>query len=193
MTHPRLVAVRRLLILLAVLVSLGACSSEGAEADTGSEDASSEDSTSESEEEDESAIPEWTGAPLNPFDLRSGQCFNEVSWIDEVQERRINITAAIDCNQPHDKEVYHEAEFPAPNGAPYPGELKMSEWSTEVCYEAFEDFVGEEYELSMYGIDFLQPTQETFEHPVGRHRRVTCFLYDTGGEPLTTSARGSAL
>ncbi len=186
-------ALWRLLVVLLALASVSACSSDAATEDDDSDDASGEESTVEEQDEDDDGIPEWTGAPLNPFDLRSGQCFNEVSWIDETEERRINITAAIDCNQPHDKEVYHEAEFPAPNGAPYPGELKMSEWSTELCYEAFFDFVGEEYELSVYGIDFLQPTQETFEHPVGRHRRVTCFLYDTGGEPLTQTARGSAI
>ena len=138
-------------------------------------------------------IPEWAGAPLNPFDLRSGQCFNEASWVDLEQDRRISVTAAIDCSQPHDKEVYFEAEFPAPNGAPFPGDDAMTMWSTELCYEAFQDFVGQEYELSVFGIDFLQPTQETFEHPIGRHRRVSCYLYDTTGEKKVESARSSGL
>ncbi len=138
---------------------------------------------------DATVEPEWTGAPLNPFDLRAGQCFNEASWIDLEQDRRISITASIACSEPHDKEVYFEAEFPAPNGAPYPGEDAMTAWSTELCYEAFPDFVGLDYELSIYGIDFLQPTQETFEHPVGRHRRVSCYLYDTSGEQMVDSAR----
>ena len=65
----------------------------------------------------------------------------------------------------------------------------MSEWSTEVCYGAFEGFVGLEYELSKYEISFIHPTQATFEHEVGRHRRVACVLYDIGGEDLTGSAR----
>lgn len=139
----------------------------------------------------ETGEPEWTGAPLNPFDLRTGDCYNEVSWIDEEQERRINITAKIDCEQPHDREVYFEEEFPAPQNAPFPGDLKMSEWSTELCYGAFADFVGLDFELSIYGIDFLQPTKDTFEHPVGRHRRVTCSLYDTSDDQLVESARNS--
>ena len=53
--------------------------------------------------------------------------------------------------------------------------------------------MGEEYELSVYGIEYLQPTKDTFEHPVGRHRRVSCFLYDTAGEPLTQSARDTGI
>lgn len=137
--------------------------------------------------------PDWTGAPVNPFDLRAGDCYNEVSWIDEDQERRINITAKIDCAEPHDREVYFEEEFPAPQNAPFPGDVKMSEWSTELCYGAFSGFVGLEYELSIYGIDFLQPTKETFEHPVGRHRRVTCSLYDTTDNQVVGTARGSRL
>ncbi|MBT8207340.1 MAG: septum formation family protein [Acidimicrobiia bacterium] len=179
---------RPLAVLLASLVVLGACTSSPDELAESPNAESEGNDTAEVEELDETVEPEWAGAPLNPFDLRKGQCFNEVSWIDVVQDRRIEITAAIDCDQPHDKEMYHEIEFPAPNGAPFPGETKMTEWSTERCFDAFEDFVGEEYVLSAYEIGFLQPTQETFEHPVGRHRRVTCYLYDDAGDKLTESA-----
>lgn len=177
-------------LLGAILFS--ACSSDPA--DDSSQESSQDDVAVDDVSLDQEADqPEWSGNPLNPFDLRSGDCFNEVSWIDQEAERRISITAEIDCTQPHDKEVYHEAEFPAPAGAPFPGEGPMDAWSTELCYEAFESFVGEEYEISVYGIDFLQPTVETFEHPVGRHRRVTCFLYSTSGDPLVGTARGTSI
>ena len=175
------------------MLLLAGCSSATSGADGSPERATSPGESVDAADGDETEIPEWTGAPLNPFDLRAGQCFNEASWIDLEQDRRISVTAAIDCAQPHDKEVYFEAEFPAPNGAPFPGDSAMTAWSTELCYEAFADFVGEEYELSVYGIDFLQPTQQTFEHPVGRHRRVSCYLFDTTGEQLVETARGSAL
>lgn len=180
-------------VVIALVLLTGACSS--------TTDDSSEDPTpsnnigqqiSEDSEETEGE-PNWTGAQLNPFDLRSGQCFSEWSWFDSQFDRRINITAAIDCDEPHKREVFHEAEFPAPNGAPYPGETKMTEWSTDLCYNAFADFVGTDYELSIYGIDFIQPTRETFEHPVGRHRRVTCIIYHIDGEELVGSARRTAV
>ena len=89
--------------------------------------------------------------------------------------------------------MYHEAEFPAPNGAPYPGEAKMTEWSTQVCYDAFSEFVNADYELSIFEIGFLQPTQATFEHEVGRHRRVTCYLYDPAQDMKSGSAQGTGL
>lgn len=137
-------------------------------------------------------IPTVAGAPLNPFDLQVGQCFNEGSWWDEERERRIELTAAIDCSQPHQKEIYFATEFPAPGGAPFPGDAAMAEWSTEVCYSAFEPFVGEAYEVSRYEITFIHPTEATFEHEVGRHRRVSCVVFDNNGEELIGSARGSA-
>lgn len=116
-----------------------------------------------------------------------------MSWIDREQDRRISITASIDCSEPHDNEVYHEADFPAPNGAPFPGDDQMTAWSQELCYEAFGGFVDEEYELSVYELDFLQPTKETFEHPVGRHRRVTCYLYSTIDDQVVGSAAGTGI
>lgn len=181
-------------LLLAVVFVSTACSSTNAEIDEGaqapSDDGEEQVLLADGEAEGE---PDWTGAQLNPYDLRVGQCFSEWSWFDDDFDRRINITAAIDCNEPHKKEVFHEAEFPAPNGAPFPGETKMTEWSTDLCYSAFADFVGVDYELSVYGIDFIQPTQETFEHPVGRHRRVTCVLFHIDDLELEGSARQTAV
>lgn len=172
-----------------------ACSTGDDTLEDGAEQGSSESALSIDGEAvaDLDAAPDVPGAPLNPFDLRAGQCFNEGSWYDEVLERRIDLTASVSCDQPHQKEMYHEAEFPAPNGAPFPGEAKMTEWSTQVCYEAFPDFVDSEYELSQFEIGFLQPTQATFEHEVGRHRRVTCYLFDPSTEVSSGSAARSGL
>ena len=180
----------------AIAIITGACSSATAD-NTGAEFSFSEALNAQSAEavegEEIDAPPEVLGAPLNPFDLRAGMCFNEGSWYDEERDRRIELTASVDCSQTHAKEVFHEADFPAPAGAPFPGEAKMTEWSTELCYQAFSDFVGLEYELSSYEIGFLQPTEATFEHPVGRHRRVTCTLFDLTGETKVGSAEGTGL
>jgi hypothetical protein len=181
----------RITVALALLT--GACSST--EADPSGELTPSNNTRQQFSEvsKEDGGEPDWTGAQLNPYDLRAGQCFSEWSWFDTEFDRRINITAAVGCAEPHKREVFYEAEFPAPNGAPFPGETKMTEWSTDLCYDAFADFVGTEYELSIYGIDFIQPTRETFEHPVGRHRRVTCIIYHIDGDDLEGSAQQSAI
>ncbi|MFT7476063.1 MAG: hypothetical protein ACI81L_003011 [Verrucomicrobiales bacterium] len=192
------VSVVRSSILHALLITLAlvgaACTSSlDSENGTDPEDDSSAEADVSIGDIDPDAPPVVPGAPLNPFDLRAGQCFNEGTWYDEELERRIDLTASVECTQPHQKEVFHEAEFPAPNGAPFPGEAKMTEWSTQLCYDAFPNFVGSEYELSVYDITFLQPTQATFEHAVGRHRRVTCFLFDPSEDIVSGTARGSGL
>jgi len=169
---------------------LSACSSAAADEDpTGRPAPEDPDHELADGDDGEDGEPDWTGAPLNPFDLRFGQCFNEVSWIDKEEDRRINITASIGCEQPHDKEVYFESDFPAGPGAPFPGDEQMTAWSQQLCYDAFEEFVGEEYELSIFEIDFLQPTKATFEHPVGQHRRVSCFVFSTVDDQTVGSAR----
>lgn len=187
---------RGLLLVIALAVILGACSSsdEQTASDSGeSPEVAGQVDSDAVDATDPDAPPQVAGAPLNPFDLRAGQCYNEGSWFDEERERRIELTATVACDQPHQREVFFEAEFPAPNGAPFPGDVAMDEWSTEVCYGAFETFVGLEYELSRYEISFIHPTEATFEHEVGRHRRVTCVLFDLDGDELVGSARGTGL
>ncbi len=190
-------------LLLALAAIAGACSSTGdldgalnAESNLDGLIASNDDDNSEDEDDsdaasDEPEIPSVPGAPLNRFDLQVGQCFNEGSWYDEVLDRRVDLTASIDCGQEHQSEVYHEAEFPAPSGAPFPGEDSMTEWSTQVCYDQFAAFVDAEYEASAFEIGIVAPTKDTFEHPVGRHRRVFCYVYESSGETTSGSARGA--
>lgn len=184
-------------LLLAVALALIASACSSADGDESAEAEGPPGVTAEVDDatatEVDDAPPQVAGAPLNPFDLRAGQCYNEGSWFDEERETRIELTASVTCDRPHQREVFFEAEFPAPNGAPFPGEVSMEEWSTELCYGAFEDFVGLEYELSRYEISFIHPTEATFEHEVGRHRRVTCVLFDLSGEELVGSAQGTGL
>lgn len=190
----RRLSIRLALVLAIAFVAASCSSSPDDDLDSAESNATVASETETSQTlADEPTTPDVPGAPLNPFDLRAGQCFNQGSWYDEDLERRIDLTASVGCDQPHQREMFHEADFPAPNGAPFPGETKMTEWSTQVCYEAFSTFVDNEYELSVYEIGFLQPTQATFEHEIGRHRRVTCYLFDPSQETKSGSAAGSGL
>ncbi len=187
-------------MVLSIALIAGACSSGDAivgddDGGLSTETEPRNDGTGDDEvlTDTESNLARVPGAPLNRFDLEIGQCFNEGSWYDENLDRRVDLTATVDCDAEHQSEVYHEADFPAPNGAPFPGEDKMTEWSTQLCYDAFSEFVDTEYEVSLYEIGFVQPTQDTFEHPVGRHRRVFCYVFDAGGDWLSGTAEGAGL
>lgn len=186
------------LLLFSFALIFAACSSSSSDATSTaveSPDVLSEPADSEQVETQvlsEAAVPEVPGAPLNRFDLQVGDCFNEGSWFDEELDRRIDLTASIDCDQPHQNEVYFDAAFPAPASAQFPGDDALAEWSTQLCYDAFEPFIGLEYELSAYEIGFVQPTRETFEHPVGLHRRVFCYVFDVAGSDVVGTVEGSA-
>ena len=192
---------RWLWILLALAAFASACSSgtdlEGALVGNSPDQEAIDDADDSVEQveqiEPEPDVPDVPGAPLNRFELQVGQCFNEGSWYDEELDRRIDLTASTSCEGDHQGEVYHEAEFPAPNGALFPGDDTLSEWSTQVCYNAFSEFVDAEYEVSSLEIGVVQPTRQTFEDEVGRHRRVFCYVFDPSGQDSVGSAEGSGL
>ena len=67
----------------------------------------------------------------------------------------------------------------------------IDEDSAEICYNAFEPFVGQAYEYSIYEVNFLRPTKETWEQL--DDREVVCYLFDMQGSLKTGSAANSGL
>ena len=137
----------------------------------------------------EDEIPQWEGRDVNPYDLDAGNCFNEYRWTNSSDDL-IEITTEVECGGLHDNEVYFQVEHPADGESPFLGETQMEAWAVRECYEAFEGFVGQVYELSGYDIGTFQPTQETWQ--LGNHREITCFLFDDAGDQLqgTVAATG---
>lgn len=130
------------------------------------------------------------GLIVNPYDLNVGECFNNYLTVlgdNEFQE----LTTVVDCAGAHDGEVYFQVIHPAPAGEPYPGVEEMEAWAQDQCYEQFTNFVGQEYELSELDIGILQPTNETWSDPIGRHREVTCYVEAWRGGRLLGSMRRS--
>lgn len=130
------------------------------------------------------------GDPINIYDVDPGDCFNEFSFVDNG--RAVNVVVREPCNQPHQREVYHYAEHPAPFGVPFPGDQEMRAYATGLCYEAFEPFVGQLYELSELDIGTIIPTQLNFEDRNARYRGIHCYVERTDGEELTGTVAGSA-
>jgi len=128
------------------------------------------------------------GLIVNPFDLEDGQCFN--SYLTSLGDNQFQeLTTVLDCTGPHDGEVYFQVFHPAPAGEPYPGSDEMLAWAQQHCYAQFEEFVGQEYQLSELDIGILHPSDETWSDPVGRHREVTCYVEAWRGGRLLGSMR----
>ena len=130
------------------------------------------------------------GEIISEYSLVEGDCFNRFEGLQAG--RRLAITARIGCDEPHWGEVYHTFDLDAPDPAIYPGDDAVRGFALRVCYEQFEAFVGEIYELSVYDIGVFTPNRTNFEHEVARYRGVHCWLYDPNDESVSGTARGTA-
>ena len=130
------------------------------------------------------------GEIINEYSLVDGDCFNRFEGLQAG--RRLAITARVDCEESHWAEVYHTFDLDAPHPAVFPGDDAVRGFALRVCYEQFDAFVGEVYELSVYEIGVFIPNRTNFEHEVARYRGVHCWLHDANDEPVSGTARGTA-
>ncbi len=151
--------------------------------------ATTADEDSGDEDDDEAISPlDIAGEIITRYDLVSGDCFNQV---DNVRDgRKVTITSRLDCDEPHWAEVFYTFEVDAPHPAIYPGTRAMEDLARRGCYERFESFVGQIYELSVFRIGIFIPDRGNFEHPDARYRGIHCWLYHGEEETIEGSVRG---
>lgn len=92
----------------------------------------------------------------------------------------------IDCEQPHQYEVFHKLAVPGPS---YPGEDALRIAGDEGCLAQFESYVGTPYEDSELDVEPILPEASAWD---GRGEpQIRCALFDDAGIPLEEPARGS--
>ena len=206
--NPGLLRAVVLVVIVAVVADCARGGDEeadmGAEAEvsaTGTEGASTSGDASDSDSGD----PTWTvgddNAPLDPLDIRgdiirqhelvSGDCFNRLE--DLRAGRKVIITTRVGCDEEHVYEVFHTFDLDVPHPSIHPGDTKMNDYTRRLCYDHFEAFVGEIYELSEYEIGVFAPDRVSFEHDIARYRGVHCWLHRTDMKPTAFSARGPGM
>ena len=107
----------------------------------------------------------------NVFSLEVGDCFNAGIGGNEVAEVDIK-----DCNSSHEYEVF--ANFKLPDGT-WPGYTSLANTADSQCISRFESYVGIDYESSEWYVDWLVPTEDSWNQ--GDDRDVTCVLYNNFG------------
>jgi hypothetical protein len=112
------------------------------------------------------------------FDLDHGDCYVGLSDVDEVS-----------CSEAHDGEVFAVTEHPAGSDDPFPGDMPLSTYADEQCYQRFPDFVGTSYEQSSLDFVYLFPTEDGWEEI--DDRGIVCVLVTMDGSRLTGSSAGS--
>jgi hypothetical protein len=121
------------------------------------------------------------GDPVTRYDLAVGDCFNQYDEIDVITR--------VPCDAPHDAEVFHYENHPAPFGEPYPNDREMERYARRVCYAQFAAFAGVLYEVSRLEIGVITPNKENFEDSKARYRGITCYVHDEAGEDLVGTMR----
>ena len=123
------------------------------------------------------------GDPVAVDRIDVGTCFNDAGDRGAYDYTEL---AVVDCEDPHDNEVYHL--FDATGGATYPGDEQIASVTRDGCLAAFEPYVGKPYTESVYSILPIPPSEQSWN---GGDREVVCALYDTGRRELTGSAKSS--
>jgi hypothetical protein len=122
----------------------------------------------------------------NVFDLAIGDCFDDGDMvIGGVEE--IGDVPMVECSEPHDNEVYAVVTV---DGDEFPGEQAIQNTADDMCLEAFDGFVGLDYQTSILDFGWLVPTADTW---AAGDRVVACFIYRMDLEKVTGTLQGTGI
>ncbi len=123
---------------------------------------------------------------LSVLQLVVGDCVvDELAAADDIAQLGV-----VDCDRPHQSEVYAVITDPAPDTTPWPGPDSLVDESATGCLAAFEPYVGRDFESSVLDILTVLPTAETW--PEG-DRDILCVATRLDGAELIGSVQGSGL
>lgn len=129
------------------------------------------------------AFDEFAGNPsqgradeLGALDV--GDCFDSAAG---------EAVAATDCDEPHDGELYLREPLGGLWGVEFPAYDEVGWAADEQCWDAFEGYVGEEYENSQFDYFVYAPDQESWAQG---DRTIACVI-SLYGDEIEGAARGS--
>jgi hypothetical protein len=96
-----------------------------------------------------------------------------------------SLAVEVDCAETHDAEVYLMDTL---DGEAWPGYDDVFDSADETCFDAFQGYVGRDYDFSDYDFSFFLPDHA--EWASGEHR-VICVVIPLTEETSRGSARGS--
>lgn len=122
------------------------------------------------------------GGATSVFDLQVGDCFS-------ADRDQLETVSVVPCEEEHEYEVFSVFDHEAGGEEEYPGDEELIGYADEACQPAFEEYVGSDYQTSIWFITSLTPSAETWA--VG-DREIVCTVnqQDEDEEPITVS--GSA-
>jgi hypothetical protein len=131
-----------------------------------------------------SASPTDSGAgeETSVFEIEVGDCFTADSG-------EIATVIVIDCNRPHTYEVFHVFDHEAGPDDAYPGDEEILDYADTQCQQLFEEYVGTDYETSVWFIASVTPSAETW---LDGDREIICTLDQQDDDGVAIEVTGSA-
>jgi hypothetical protein len=123
----------------------------------------------------------------NVFDLGIGDCFDDGEMSAGAGVEEIGDVPLVDCTEPHDNEVY---EIQTVEGDGFPGDQQIADEADRICFDAFEGFVGLDYQSSSLDFGWLVPTAESWD---AGDRLVACFVYRVDLEKVSGTLEGAGI
>ncbi len=126
-----------------------------------------------------------SGGEVGAFAIKVGDC------LQGGVTGEIDSANGVPCTEPHQNEVYYSFTLPEGDGS-YPGAEAISTQADQGCLDAFQTFVGLDFDSSIFDISTLTPTQASWESSSQKDREVLCLLGQAEGTLTTGSAKGTA-
>jgi hypothetical protein len=123
------------------------------------------------------------GEPTDIADLDVGDCFS-TAGTDDASTVRV-----LDCDRPHDREVYLSAILPDDASTPFPGTDALAARAVDLCLDGFEPFAGIDYDASTaLDIGWFAPGADGWQDG---DRRIDCAILRIDAEGSPAESVGS--
>lgn len=117
------------------------------------------------------------GADTKVFELQPGDCVDAPDKLDTVVDR----LPVVRCDEPHTHEISLIDTEQLGSFDLYPGAVEAEAAASELCWDAFETYVGEQVLESQHTYTYLYPTLQSWENGPSTpgydgDRTITCFV-----------------
>ena len=122
----------------------------------------------ENTEDDSGTDSEEGGQVISVFDIRAGDCI-----IGDIDGQILEVER-VDCDEPHDFEIYREAII---DTVPEFDEIAISAFAEDVCRTSLAELVSPDDDRGI-SFKFFQPTVDSWNQTQNPDRLVTCLGFD---------------
>lgn len=132
------------------------------------------------------------GEDVGVLDVGVGDCLLAPATV----EIEIGTVRRVDCDEPHEQEVYAVEPFVGADGATpeeYPGEAALTAFAEGRCLEEFTEYVEVDYRDSSLYFTYLLPSPRGWQGAGQEADRSVVCVVTTTGEQLTASVRGAGV